>query len=117
MIISLTKTLFEERVVKFMIALRRCEYSSDTLHIWNKQVKYKDHQMSLSKQKDLSMKDLSLMLLSFYNEVWEYTDLREVLITIRNKWAQIDISLSTTLFKPLIKLLRQTENLFNKFLF
>ena len=85
MIISFIKNLFEERVSKFMLALGRRGYPLQRLRVWRKQVKYEDRLRSLSKRKDAGARGLSLMLLSSYDEVWEYIDLRSVFSVMRDE--------------------------------
>lgn len=53
--------------------------------MWRKQVKYEDRLRSLSKRKDAGARGLSLMLLSSYDEVWEYIDLRSVFSVMRDE--------------------------------
>jgi hypothetical protein len=114
MIICSTKSLFEERVAEFMIALGRRGYPSTILHVWKKQVKYEDRMYSLSKRKDTSSRGQPLMLPSSYDEVWEYTDLRGVFQTMMNEWVKCGEPLPESLLGPIIKSLKRTDNLFDK---
>ena len=115
MVISSTKELFEERVQEFMNALGRRGYPSTILQIWKKQVQYEDRLYSLSKRKDTSVRGQPLMLPSSYDEVWEYTDLRSIFNVMRNEWVKCGEPLPLSLLGPLIKSLKRTENMFDKF--
>lgn len=115
MVISSSKQLFEERVAEFLEALGRRGYPSDILHVWKKQVSYKERTYSLAKRKDGSARGLPLMLPSMYDEVWEYVDLREVFRTMHRVWVSTGTPLPDALHGPLIKSLRRRENLFDKF--
>lgn len=115
MVISSSKGLFEEKAQNFMQALGRRGYPSATLHIWKKQVNYKDRQYSLSKRKDTSARGLPLMLPSTYDEVWEYIDMREIFNVMRDEWLKTGEPLPASLLGPLIKSLKRSENLFDKF--
>jgi hypothetical protein len=115
MVISSTRALFEDRVAEFMKALGRRGYPSSILHIWKKQVRYEDRWYSLSKRKDTTVRGQPLMLPSSYDEIWEYTDLQDVFSVMMNEWVQCGEPLPQSLFGPLIKSLKRTENLFDKF--
>jgi len=115
MIISSTKELFEERVREFMLALGRRGYPSTILKIWRKQVQYEDRSYSLSKRKDTSARGQPLMLPSSYDEIWEYIDLHDVFDVMRNEWVKCGEPLPLSLLGPLIKSLKRTENMFDKF--
>ena len=54
------------------------------------------------------------MLPSSYDEIWEYTDLRDVFNIMRNEWVNCGEPLPPSLMGPLIKSLKRTENLFDK---
>jgi hypothetical protein len=54
------------------------------------------------------------MLPSSYDEIWEYTDLRDVFKVMRNEWMRCGEPLPLSLMGPLIKSLKRTENLFDK---
>ena len=114
MVISSTKSLFEERVTEFMKALRRRGYPSDILHVWRKQVRYEDRAWSLSERKDKSTRGLPLMLPSSYDEIWEHIDCKSILHEMRNHWVNCGDPLPPSLNGPLIKSLRRTDNLFDK---
>ncbi|KAF1980662.1 hypothetical protein K402DRAFT_303073, partial [Aulographum hederae CBS 113979] len=114
MVISSTKSLFEERVTEFMKALRRRGYPSDTLHAWRKQVRYEDRAWSLSKRKDQSTQGLPLMLPSSYDAMWEYIDVKSILSEMKNHWVTCGEPLPPSLHGPLIKSLRRTDSLFDK---
>jgi hypothetical protein len=88
MVISSTKELFEEKVREFMNALGRRGYPSTILRVWKKQVSYEDRLYSLSKRKDTVLRGQPLMLPSSYDEVWEYTDLRDVFKTMMGEWVK-----------------------------
>lgn len=115
MVISSTRRLFEEKASEFMKALGRRGYPSTILHIWKKQVNYEDRSYTLSKRKDASVRGQPLMLPSSYDEVWEYTDLRDVFKTMMDEWIKCGEPLPLSLFGPLIKSLKRTENMFDKF--
>lgn len=55
------------------------------------------------------------MLPSSYDEVWEYTDLRDVFKTMMDEWMKCGEPLPLSLLGPLIKSLKRTENMFDKF--
>lgn len=114
MIISSTKKLYEEKLREFMTALGRRGYPSDKLQNWKRLVKYEDRLISLSKRKESSI-GLPLMLPSSYDEVWEYIDMRKVFEVMRTCWNTMEEPLPESLHGPLIKSLRRTENLFDKF--
>ena len=115
MIISSNKTLFEEKTSEFMESLRRRGYPSSILSSWRFQVKYEDRQAALSKRKAIGERGLPLMLPSSYNEVWEYLDVRSAFETMWKTWTSNPEPLPASLRGPLIKSLRRTENLFDKF--
>lgn len=115
MVISSTRKLFEEKVQEFMNALGRRGYPSTILHIWKKQVRYEDRSYTLSKRKDMIVRGQPLMLPSSYDEVWEYTDLRDVFKTMMDEWMKCGEPLPLSLLGPLIKSLKRTENMFDKF--
>jgi len=115
MVISSSKKLFEEKVSEFMLALGRRGYPSTILRIWKKQVNYEDRSYTLSKRKDMIARGQPLMLPSSYDEVWEYTDLREVFNVMMNEWVRCGEPLPPSLTGPLIKSLKRTENMFDKF--
>jgi hypothetical protein len=113
--ISSQEKLFEDRAYEFMESLSRRGYPADTLRRWFTQVKYEDRQISLLKKKVSGYRGLPLMLPSSYDEVWEYMDLRKVFQAMIAKWSEVDEPLPESLRGPLIKSLRRTENLFDKF--
>jgi hypothetical protein len=115
MIISSQKQLFEERVVEFMQALARRGYPGNILTPWLKQVQYEERQAALSKRKPPGFKGLPLMLPSTYDEIWEYIDLHSVFQRMIIEWAYVDEFFLESLRGPLIKSLRRTDNLFDKF--
>lgn len=115
MVISSTKVLFEEKVQDFLRALGRRGYPSTILQHWKKQVRYEDRSYTLSKRKDESVRGQPLMLPSSYDEIWEYTDLRSVFQTMMSHWVKCGEPLPPSLTGPLIKSLRRTDNLFDKF--
>jgi len=112
MIISSHKDLYEEKVGEFMNALGRRGYPSDTLRRWRRMVRYEDRSFTLSKRKE-TVSGLPLMLPSYYDEVWEYIDLRSVFGAMQQVWLRAG-DLPRSLDGPLIKSLRRTENLFDK---
>jgi hypothetical protein len=115
MIISSQERLFEERVTEFMEALVRRGYPGEVLKSWFKQVKYEERQLALFKKKAAGLRGLPLMLPSSYDEVWEYIDLHSVFQTMIRKWAEVDEPLPESLRGPLIKSLKRTDNLFDKY--
>ena len=115
MVISSTQQLFEEKVLEFMNALGRRGYPSTILRVWKKQVRYEDRLYTLSKRKDTVLRGQPLMLPSSYDEVWEYTDLRDVFKTMMDEWVKCGEPLPPSLMGPLIKSLKRTENMFDKF--
>jgi len=115
MIISSQKSLFEERVLEFMEALLRRGYPGAVLKKWMKQVNYEERQMILFKKKTPGLRGLPLMLPSSYDEIWEYIDLHSVFQTMVRTWAGVDEPLPESLRGPLIKSLKRTENLFDKY--
>lgn len=114
LIISSSVQLFEERVGKFVEDLSRRGYPAQILVRWSKQVKYEDRLLTLSKRK-VPVQGLPLMLPSAYDEVWEYFDLRSVFEVMRTEWSACEEPLPQSLHGPLIKSLRRTDNLFDKF--
>lgn len=115
MIISSQEKLFKERALEFMEALTRRGYPGETLKSWFRQVKYEERLVALSKRKVPGLRGLPLMLPSTYDEVWEYIDLHTVFQTMIRKWAEVDEPLPESLRGPLIKSLKRSENLFDKF--
>lgn len=115
MIISSQKKFFEERTTEFMAALARRGYPGDILSQWRNQVKYDDRQFVLLKKKTIGYRGLPLMLPSTYDEIWEYLDVHSVFKAMLTKWAEVDEPLPESLRGPLIKSLRRSENLFDKF--
>jgi hypothetical protein len=55
------------------------------------------------------------MLPSSYDEIWEYTDLRDVFKTMMDEWMKCGEPVPLSLMGPLIKSLKRTENMFDKF--
>lgn len=114
MVICSNRPLFEERVAEFMLALRRRGYPSDILHVWGKQVRYEDRTWHLSEQKVKSTRGLPLMLPSSYDVIWEYIDVKSVLLEMKKHWVNSGEPLPESLQGPLIKSLRRTDSLFDK---
>lgn len=115
MVISSSSSLYEERVLEFQEALLRRGYVGDTLRHWMKMVKYEDRQIALLTKKLPGNRGLPLMLPSSYDEVWEYTDLRSIFRVMMEEWANVGEPLPESLRGPLIKSLRRTENMFDKY--
>jgi len=112
MIICSHEEFFEERVREFYEALSRRGYPANMLKKWRIMVAFKDRPLQLRKKKD-SAPGLPLMLPSSYDEIWEYIDVKSVLMKMRNTWRSLGV-LPDSLNGPLIKSLRRTENLFDK---
>ena len=70
--------------------------------------------VTLLKRKE-PIQGLPLMLPSSYDEIWEYIDIRKVFEGMRTEWRKNGESLPDSLHGPLIKSLRRSENLFDKF--
>ena len=112
--LSSTKEAFEDKASEFMQALSRRGYPVDVLRRWWMQVCYEDRLRILSKRK-VQGQGLPLMLPSSYDEIWEYVDVKQVLQTMWTEWAKLKDPVPASLSGPLLKSLRRTENLFDKF--
>lgn len=80
--ISSSNDLFKERVKEFIEALGQQGYPADILQRWRRLVYYKDRPTILSKRKETGA-GLPLMLPSSYDEVWEYVNVRSILLAMR----------------------------------
>jgi len=114
MVICSTRELFEEKVREFMLALGRRGYPSDILHVWKKQVRYEDRLHTLSKNKGVDARGLPLMLPSSYDEVWNFIDTKSISNAMKSEWSKLG-PIPPSLSVPLIKSLRKTESLFDRF--
>ncbi|KAK6525084.1 hypothetical protein TWF694_011915 [Orbilia ellipsospora] len=112
-IICSQETYFDEKVSLFFAALRRRGYPSTTLIQWKKTVDYNQRPLLIESTKKLA-RGLPLMLPSSYDDVWEYIDGQDVLQTMKKFWLRAG-PLPAALERPLIKSLRRTENMFDKF--
>lgn len=112
-VICSQKSFYEKRVLEFFESLRRRGYPPSQLNSWMKMVKYEDR-LSILLNKKTTRRGLPLMLPSSYDEIWEYVDVHAVLERMRTQWLKGG-KLPDQLEGPLIKSLRRTENLYDKF--
>lgn len=109
-IISSQARFFAEAKREFYSNLRRRGYPSQTLIEWFTQVHY-DNRPLLLLPKPAQDDNAPLMLSGYYNPVWEYVDVNEVLKTAKRYW--VKETLPSSLEVPLIRSLGRTTSLFD----
>jgi hypothetical protein len=101
---------FADARLEFYGNLRRRGYPAKELDQWFRQVSYRDRPgLLLPKEADNSL--APLMLRGHYNPVWDYVDVKEVLLAAKRRWNQEE--LPDTLQQPLIRSLGRTTSVFD----
>lgn len=101
---------FADARLEFYGNLRRRGYPPKTLAEWFTQVTYRDRpRLLLPREEENSM--APLMLRGHYNPVWDFVDVKEVILAAKKQWVREE--LPDTLQQPLIRSLGRTVSVFD----